>query len=202
VPGVWDGLEDVIMMEFLNLGRAKFYSLATRCNTLIFDILNGGQRGKSSRDSSLNYDAQEKRTDGDAAISSKDLGERTSSDCIGSVKSLLCRCFLRLRSEPDVSRIFAWQPSTSFLVGNLKLNLDRSWGHLLGQSKSAACTFSLVGVSSGCDLKLLRSWLSTWWICGGCPRSSAGAELLLRLRNTSLSVSGNAVTHFLYFLSS
>lgn len=67
-----DGLEDVIMIGILNLGRAEFYPLASRCYSFIFDILESGQRGKSSRDSSLNYDALEIRTDGKAAISSRD----------------------------------------------------------------------------------------------------------------------------------
>jgi hypothetical protein len=60
------------VVELLDLRRAKFYSLAARCYTLIFDILYGSQRGKSSRDSSRNNDAPEIRTDGKAASSSKD----------------------------------------------------------------------------------------------------------------------------------
>jgi hypothetical protein len=59
------------VMILFNLRRTKFYSLAARCYTLIFDNLDEGQRGKSSRDS-RNYDAPEIRTDGKAVISSKD----------------------------------------------------------------------------------------------------------------------------------
>jgi hypothetical protein len=72
VPRVRGRLENVIVMILFNLRRTKFYSLAARCYTLIFDILDECQRGKSSRDSSRNYDAPEIRTDGKAVISSKD----------------------------------------------------------------------------------------------------------------------------------